>query len=88
MAHPPTKSAGPVLRAGLTERFVTNPDQVDEGQTEADRYRGHASRCALVGTAHDDEQEEGREYHLSQQRGGHAVPTGTVRSVPVGREVS
>ena len=22
-AHPPTKSAGPVLRAGLTERFVT-----------------------------------------------------------------
>ena len=45
-AQPPTNSAGPVLRAGLTEVFVTGmPIEVDQREAEADRERREAGRA-------------------------------------------
>lgn len=46
-AQPPTNSAGPVERAGLTEVLVTGMLTVDQRQRQADRNRGEAGRRAL-----------------------------------------
>lgn len=47
-------------------------DEVDEREAEADSDRGKASRCATVGSAHDHEQEDGREHGFNQERAAHA----------------
>ena len=55
-AHPPTISAGPVLRAGFTEVLVTGIlIKVDQSQDEAYRNRSESCRHATIGRAHDHE---------------------------------
>ena len=47
-------------------------DEVDEREAEADGNRGKAGRSATVGSAHDHEQEDGREHGFNQERAAHA----------------
>lgn len=47
-------------------------DEVDEREAEADSDRGETCRSATVGSAHDHEQEDGREHGFNQERAAHA----------------
>ena len=47
-------------------------DEVDEREAEADGNRGKACRCATVGSAHDHEQEDGREHGFNEECREHA----------------
>ena len=47
-------------------------DEVDEREAEADGNRGKACRSAAVGSAHNHEQEYGREYGFNQECTAHA----------------
>lgn len=47
-------------------------DEVDEREAEADGDRGKACRSAAVGSAHDHEQEDGREHGFNQECAAHA----------------
>ncbi len=47
-------------------------DEVDEREAEADGDRGEACRSAAVGSAHDHEQEDGREHGFNQECAAHA----------------
>ena len=63
-AHPPTMTAGPVLRAGLTDRFVTGIP-IRWISVRPSRWRWAQSRPdALVGGPEDDHQEHEGEHDL------------------------
>ena len=67
--------------AALTIRGITSKgmilslpdrDEVDKREAEADGDRGEACRSATVGSAHDHEQEDGREHSFNQECRKHA----------------
>ncbi|MCY1312933.1 hypothetical protein D9M70_634070 [compost metagenome] len=59
---------------------------MDQRQRQADGQRGEAARCAAVGGAHDDEQEQRGENHFRHQCGLQAVAAGRVFRITVGGE--
>ena len=74
IAVPPTKTAGPKLRAGLTETPVDrNENHVDEDQRQADDQAGdHAHADLGLGHAEDHGGEDERRDKLGERRGDHA----------------
>jgi len=76
IAQPPTKRAGPVERAGLTEVSSPDADEVDQRQAESNRNRREACRCLPMRRAHDDEQEHHCQPDLGYEGGEEAVLTG------------
>ena len=89
-AQPPTKIAGPVLRAGFTEVLVTGmPTRWIRVSAEADGDRGEAcGRPARIGGAHDHEQEDEREDDLGDDARFERVAARRVLAVAVGREAA
>ena len=69
-AQPPTNNAGPILRAGLTEVFVTgNPDEMDQGQRQADGdARELRVRARVAGCEHRENEQESEDRLDGQGR--------------------
>ena len=69
-AQPPTKRAGPVLRAGLTDRLVTGmPIRWISVRPRPMAMGAKPLRRPLVGGAQDDHQEHEGQDHLGDQAG-------------------
>ena len=67
-AGAPTNSAGPVLRAGFTDKLVTGmPIEVDQGEAQTDGDRRESLGCVAVRGAQDNHQEEKRQDELRRR---------------------
>ena len=74
------KRAGPVLRAGLTDVFVTGiDDQMDQRQAKPDRDRGKTLAVPSVRRAEDDDQEKERHHDLGDEGRQHRITAGRMR---------
>jgi hypothetical protein len=67
-AQPPTNNAGPMLRAGLTERVChRNPHQMDQHQHNFYRDAGETNWSFQISRAKDREYEEKGQHHFGKQ---------------------
>jgi len=66
-AQPPTNTAGPVLRAGFTERLVTGIPIKYERESESNGDGSKSGRCPLICRTHNDKEEGKRQHHLRQE---------------------
>ncbi len=86
-AVPPTTSAGPRLRAGLTEVPVSGmPMRCTITRREADGDARRTLDRRLVGGEQDDHDEDGGEHHLDQERAPLADKEMRLLPVAVGTE--
>ena len=75
--QPPTNTATPVLRAGLTEVLVTGMlINMNQFKAKADCDRCETLRCPLGGSPQDNQQEHHGHNDFSDQCCGHRITAG------------